>query len=319
MNDLKSYIRSRIPFAVVIVMILAVSWVLCLLYSLPVSPFVHITYMSIAICLIAVAVDLIRYKGRLDDVRRGVISESEIDPKDAIEQEYIDRIATLETALRDANDSANSRYNEMVDYYTIWAHQIKTPISALSLTAQNIEDDDLRESLMTQIVRIEDYADMVMGYIRLDSETSDLVFAKQSVENIVRQELKKQRSAIVAKGLGLDFNGGEHEAVTDARWLGFAVGQVLSNSIKYSAQGKITILCDDDRITIRDEGMGIAPEDLPRVFEKGYTGYNGRGDKKSTGIGLYLVRRTMDLLGGDIRIDSEVGKGTEVTLYLTKA
>ena len=319
MNDLKSYIRSRIPFAVVIVMILAVSWVLCLLYSLPVSPFVHITYMSIAICLIAVAVDLIRYKGRLDDVRRGVISESEIDPKDAIEQEYIDRIATLETALRDANDSANSRYNEMVDYYTIWAHQIKTPISALSLTAQNIEDDDLRESLMTQIVRIEDYADMVMGYIRLDSETSDLVFAKQSVENIVRQELKKQRSAIVAKGLGLDFNGGEHEAVTDARWLGFAVGQVLSNSIKYSSQGKITILCDDDRIIIKDEGMGIAPEDLPRVFEKGYTGYNGRGDKKSTGIGLYLVRRTMDLLGGDIRIDSEVGKGTEVTLYLTKA
>ena len=102
------------------------------------------------------------------------------------------------------------------------------------------------------------------------------------------------------------------------RWLGFAIGQVLSNSIKYTSKGKITIICDNESVVIADEGIGIASEDLPRVFEKGYTGYNGRGDKKSTGIGLYLVKRTMDLLGGDIKIDSDVGKGTKVTLYLTK-
>ena len=304
MSDLPSYIKYRLPVTCIYAVLLICAWVLCWLYELPATPVVNLTYLSLALCLICAIVDFIRYRAKLNELRRGVGESTEILPENAVEAEYINKSA--------------SKYNEMVDYYTIWAHQIKTPISALSLTAQNIDDDDLRESLMTQIVRIEDYADMVMGYIRLDSESNDLVFAKQSVENIVRQEVKKQRPAIVAKGLSLDFQGGEHEAVTDARWLGFAVGQVLGNSIKYTSKGKITITCDCESIVIEDEGMGIAAEDLPRVFEKGYTGYNGRGDKKSTGIGLYLVKRTMDLLGGDIKIESEVGKGTKVTLYLTK-
>lgn len=318
MSDLLSYIRYRLPIAGAYAIFLVCAWVLRFLYDLPVSAVVHLTYLSVALCLICAAVDFIRYREKLREIRRGVGESADISEDNAIEAEYVRQIKDLRRELRDSGDRSAGRYNEMVDYYTIWAHQIKTPISALSLTAQNIDDDDLRESLMTQIVRIEDYADMVMGYIRLDSDSNDLVFAKQSVEDIVRQEVKKQRPAIVAKGLSLDFAGGEHEALTDSRWLGFAVGQVLSNSIKYTSKGKISIICDSDRIAIEDEGMGIAAEDLPRVYEKGYTGYNGRGDKKSTGIGLYLVKRTMEMLQGDIDIESEVGKGTKVTLYLTK-
>ncbi len=318
MSDLLSYIRYRLPIAGVYAIFLVCAWVLRFLYDLPVSVVVHLTYLSVALCLICAAVDFMRYREKLREIRRGVGESADISEDNAIEAEYVRQIKDLRRELRDSGDRSAGRYNEMVDYYTIWAHQIKTPISALSLTAQNIDDDDLRESLMTQIVRIEDYADMVMGYIRLDSDSNDLVFAKQSVEDIVRQEVKKQRPAIVAKGLSLDFAGGEHETLTDSRWLGFAVGQVLSNSIKYTSKGKISIICDSDRIVIEDEGMGIAAEDLPRVYEKGYTGYNGRGDKKSTGIGLYLVKRTMEMLQGDIDIESEVGKGTKVTLYLTK-
>ncbi|MCR5529567.1 MAG: sensor histidine kinase [Saccharofermentans sp.] len=318
MSDLLSYIRYRLPVAGVYAVFLICAWVLCFLYELPVNPFVNLTYLSLSLCLVCAAVDLIKYKAKLGELRRGVGESSEISADNALEEEYLKQIKDIRRELRDSGDRSAARYNEMVEYYTIWAHQIKTPISALSLTAQNIDDDALRESLMTQIVRIEDYADMVMGYIRLGSESNDLVFDKQCIEDIVRQEIKKQRPAIVAKGLSLDFQGGEHEAVTDMRWLGFAIGQVLSNSIKYTSKGKITIICDNESVVIADEGIGIASEDLPRVFEKGYTGYNGRGDKKSTGIGLYLVKRTMDLLGGDIKIDSEVGKGTKVTLYLTK-
>ncbi len=318
MSDLPSYIRYRLPIAGIYAIFLVCAWLLRFLYDLPVSPMVHLTYLSVALCLICAVADYLRYKAKLAEIRRGVGESADITEDNALEAEYIRQIKELRRELRDSGDRSAGRYNEMVDYYTIWAHQIKTPISALSLTAQNIDDDDLRESLMTQIVRIEDYADMVMGYIRLDSESNDLVFARQSVEDIVRQEVKKQRPAIVAKGLSLDFAGGEHEALTDSRWLGFAVGQVLSNSIKYTGKGKIRIVCDDDRVVIEDEGMGIAAEDLPRVYEKGYTGYNGRGDKKSTGIGLYLVKRTMEMLRGDIDIESEVGKGTKVTLYLTK-
>ncbi len=318
MSDLKAYIRYRLPVAGVLTIFPICAWGLCYLYELPVNPFVHLTYLSAALALVFVVVDFIKYRNKLSEIKRGVDEDTKIIGADAIEEEYIRQITDLRRELRDTGDQFACKYNEMVDYYTIWAHQIKTPISALSLTAQNIDDDDLRESLMTQIVRVENYADMVMGYIRLDSETNDLVFTRQSVENIVRQEIKKQRSAIVAKGLTLDFRGGEHEAVTDSRWLGFAVGQVLSNSIKYTSKGKITVTCDSEKIVIEDEGMGIAAEDLPRVFEKGYTGYNGRGDKKSTGIGLYLVKRTMDMLRGDISIESEVSKGTKVTLYLTK-
>ena len=313
-----SYIRYRLPVACIYTILLVCAWVLRSLYELPVNPLVNFTYLTLSLCLVCAIVDFIKYKAKLNELRRGVGESTDLVPENAIEAEYIKQIKDLRRELRDSGDKSASKYNEMVDYYTIWAHQIKTPISALSLTAQNIDNDDLRESLMTQIVRVEDYADMVMGYIRLDSESNDLVFAKQCVEDIVRQEIKKQRPAILAKGLSLDFRGDRHEAVTDSRWLGFAVGQVLGNSIKYTSKGKITITCDSESVVIEDEGMGIAKEDLPRVFEKGYTGYNGRGDKKSTGIGLYLVKRTMELLGGDIKIESEVGKGTKVTLYLTK-
>ena len=318
MSDVKGYLKSRAPFALMVLLILAIAGILALLYEIPNGPFIHLAYVTLGLCGIFGAADFALYMKRLGDVRRELASGQSPSVKGEFEKALAGRIGELETELRDSTDASSARYNEMVDYYTIWAHQIKTPISALSLTAQNIEEDELRESLMTQIVRIEDYADMVMGYIRLDSESSDLVFKEQIIEDIVRREIKKQRSAILAKGLTLTFNGGENTAVTDSRWLGFAVGQVLSNSIKYTPAGKITINCSKDKILIEDDGIGIAPEDLPRVFEKGYTGYNGRSDKKSTGIGLYLVKRTMELIGGDIGIESEMGKGTKVTLYLTK-
>lgn len=229
----------------------------------------------------------------------------------------MDIIEDVEIKARLDKDKSISEYNDMVEYYTVWAHQIKTPIAALSLTVQNIEDDSLRQILQSELVRTEEYADMVMGYIRLQSSDSDFVFENIEINDVVRQEIRRMRTMFMSKKLGVSFDPDSSDgikAVTDKRWISFALGQVLTNAIKYSSEGVISINVTNDYIEVKDQGIGIAQEDLPRIFEKGYTGYNGRSDKKSTGIGLYLVKKAMTSIGGDIEVSSQLGEGTTVKL-----
>jgi len=208
------------------------------------------------------------------------------------------------------------QYNAMLDYYTMWVHQIKTPISALSLIIQNMEDQETASRLRSQLIHVENYADMALNYLRLGSESNDLQFSTVNVDDVVRSEIRRAMTMFTTKGLSVDFAASGVEVSTDKKWLGFIVGQLISNAIKYQKTGTIHFYGDKEArsITIEDEGIGIAKEDLPRIFEKGYTGYNGHNEKKSTGLGLYLVKKAADLISAQVLFDSEVGKGTKVTI-----
>jgi len=214
-------------------------------------------------------------------------------------------------ARQEARDAR--QYQELLEYFTLWAHQIKTPIASMQVTLQN-EDSELSRRLRSDVRHIESYVEMVMTYLRLGDGSSDYCFRQHDLDDILRPAARKFAGDFIGKKLTLHYEPVNTTVVTDDKWLSFVVEQVLSNAVKYTAQGGVWITWECDTLSIRDSGMGIAPEDLPRIFEKGYTGFNGRQDKRASGIGLYLCKKICDRLGHTIAVHSEVGEGTTVSL-----
>ena len=238
-------------------------------------------------------------------------------PKDDIEQKYQDIIENINIYRKDIESKDMRARQEMIEYYSMWVHQIKTPIAAMKLLLQ-VNDFELKDDIEEELLRIEQYADMALQYQRINSDTNDFVLKKVELDGVVRDSIRKYAKIIIRKKLSINYKGTDISIVSDEKWLDFVIGQILSNAVKYSKKGEIEITCTRENdiiyLTISDEGMGISKEDIPLVFEKGYTGYNGRSDKYSTGIGLYLCKQVLNKLSHSIRIESEVGKGTSVII-----
>ena len=238
-------------------------------------------------------------------------------PADTVtEADYRELIRLLIERERRLTDEAVKSRGAMIDYYTVWAHQVKTPIASMRLTLQN-EDSDLSRKLQNDLSRIERYADMVMTYLRLDTAATDHVIRECDLDGIVRPAVRKFAGEFIAKKLKLTYTPLDTTVLTDEKWLAFAVEQIISNAVKYTPEGGVSICLEAPKtLCIRDTGIGIAPEDLPRIFENGFTGLNGRADKRASGIGLYLCKRVCDRLGHRIRIESSPGSGTAVRIDL---
>ena len=225
-------------------------------------------------------------------------------------------VETLRRELCRQETARAARWEDMTAYYTAWVHQIKTPIAAMRLTLQG-EDTPAARRLMTELGRVEQYVDMALTYLRLEEGGSDYVIRTCAVDDVVRAAVRRFAGEFIDRRIALDYTPVEWETVTDGKWLTFVVEQLLSNALKYTGQdGTVRIYREGDDLCIRDSGMGIAPEDLPRVFDMGYTGQNGRLDRRSSGIGLYLCRRICRNLRHEIRIESVPGVGTTVRLTL---
>lgn len=233
-----------------------------------------------------------------------------------IEEDYQHLIQRLVRENRQRQAAADSMLEDLTSYYTLWVHQIKTPIAAMDLLLQ--AGPDRATEMEIELQKIAQHVDMVLQYLRLDSTAKDLVLQRCQLDAVVRQTVRKYAKLFILKKIQLVFQETKWEVLSDEKWLCFLLEQLLSNALKYTPEGgKISIFLEGEtNLVIADTGIGIAPEDLPRVFEKGFTGNNGRMDKKATGIGLYLRRRVTNLLGHTISIASEPGVGTQVRLGL---
>ena len=227
--------------------------------------------------------------------------------------DYVNIIRALQEETDRLETDMNVRYNDMTDYYAAWAHQIKTPIASMRLNLQDKDDPD-SHALQDDLMRIEQYVDMVMAFLRTETPGNDLVFMSFDSDKIIRECVRKLSSQFIRKHIRLIYEPTHMSILSDEKWLSFVVEQILSNAVKYTMQGSVTIQCEDDRIMITDTGIGIEPEDLPRVFERNYTGYNGRSCKKASGIGLYLCKRICTKLGHTITIASNPKEGTTVCI-----
>ena len=278
--------------------------------------------LSTALALLLALPDLRRFALRhrqLSDALKSIrVSDEQLPPpENLIEEDYRQLIRALGEEKQRQASAMDLRMSDMQDYFTLWAHQIKTPIAAMRLILQTKPENSAGE-IEGELFRVEQYVEMVLNYLRLDSDSTDFVFRTCALDDIIRQCVRKYAKQFIRKRIRLEYEGTALQVLTDEKWLCFVIEQILSNALKYTSAGSIRIFTQGETLVIADTGMGIAPEDLPRVFEKGYTGYNGRTDKKATGIGLYLCKRILNRLGHEISISAQVGKGTRVSIDLSR-
>lgn len=322
MRQLFEYLKKMKVILIWVLVFLAVLILVSYLYGVPAAPVLYTVQIMLVFGAAAFCVGFFRYRKKCRLL--GKISEDPTyqeyfpEPADVVELRYQEILQKMKEKVARQQMQNSADYREMIEYYTMWAHQIKTPIAAMRLLLQQEESDRNRE-LLTELFKIEQYVLMVLQYLRLESESNDLVLERQSLDPVIRQAVRKYAPLFIRKKLALVYQPVNVEVLTDEKWLEFVLEQVLSNAIKYTRQGSVAIYMDDSEentLVIADTGIGIAAEDIPRIFEKGYTGYNGRYDKRSTGIGLYLCRKVLSRLSHTIRIESEVGTGTRVYINL---
>lgn len=237
-------------------------------------------------------------------------------PESRTEEDYQELVCAVQERLRNEKEAQEEARKDMEDYYAMWVHQIKAPIAVMNVLLQQADTAENRE-LRAELFRVEQYADMALSYVRLGEGASDLVIQEYGLDGIIRKAVRKYAGQFIRKKIRLIYEGTDIRVLTDEKWLTFIIEQLLSNAVKYTSKGSVTITVDaGKKMTVTDTGIGIAPEDLPRIFEKGYTGYNGRMDKKSTGIGLYLCRMAAERLGHKLTAVSEPGRGSSFMIDL---
>ena len=322
MEILKSYLKKNTKIYVLFVVFIAIFFFMFYLYNLPLEALIYTGSLCFLAGLIGNVMDFINYRKsykKLKFLEKNIINDREDLPKSLdIRIDYYHKIIEkLYEELEKLTQENRQKNTDMVDYYSMWVHQIKTPIAAMNFLLDNEEVD--QKNLQQELFKIERYVEMVLTYIRLDSTSSDYVITKINLDEVVKDSVKKYATIFINKKIKLNYVSHETKVISDKKWLGFAFEQILGNSVKYSSVGgEIAIETYENKLVIEDNGMGIKEEDLPRIFEKGFTGFNGRYEKKSSGLGLYLCKKTLDKLGHHIEISSKVGEGTRIEITFPK-
>ena len=328
-----SFLKVRKVSIIIFTGIVVIFGILFYLYDIPKDAIIYGCQLSIVWGVLWIVADFLKYYKRhklLSINRKQFIDDAEELPEyiDIIECDYQELAKELYEAKQELISENRIARKEMLDYYGMWVHQIKTPIAAMDILLQNTEqvlyqldEASIQESMpisdmKMELFKIEQYVEMALNYLRVEDISSDLSFKKYAVDDMVRQVIRKYSKIFISKKIKVDFKPTEAYVVTDEKWFVFVLEQIISNALKYTKQGEVSIYKREKTLVIADTGIGIPSEDLPRIFEKGFTGYNGRENKKSTGIGLYLCKNIMDKLQWNITADSEVGAGTKI--YLTK-
>ena len=322
MEILKSYLKKNIKVYILFVVFIAIFFIMFYLYNLPLEALIYTGSFCFLASVIASFSDFVNYREsykKLKFLEKNILNDLEDLPKSLdIRIDYYHKIIEkLYEELEKLTQENRQKNTDMVDYYSMWVHQIKTPIAAMNFLLDNEEVD--QKILQQELFKIERYVEMVLTYIRLDSISSDYVITKINLDEVVKESVKKYATIFINKKIKLNYVSHETMVISDKKWLSFAFEQILGNSVKYSsAGGEITIETYENKLVIEDNGIGIKEEDLPRIFEKGFTGFNGRYEKKSSGLGLYLCKKTLDKLGHHIEISSKVGEGTRIEITFPK-
>ena len=297
--------------------------VVFLLYRCSLEPLVYASVLCLGLGLVFLLTGFFRWNSRMKELSLLSVQLDEKVlplpvPHTAAEESYQSLLRSLSLTRMEERRAQEQKISEMLDFYTLWVHQIKTPIAAMRLLLQSDEKNALASPLQGELTRIEGYAEMVLSYLRLQSETTDYLFKKVELDPLIRGTIRRFARLFIGGRLSVSFEGTGLLVVTDEKWISIVLEQVISNAVKYTPPGGTVSItaaaAGDHTLSIADTGIGIRPEDLPRVFERGYTGFNGHDEHHSSGLGLYLCRTIMSGLGGTIDIESAPGKGTTVNL-----
>lgn len=318
---MKTYIKDHYRYYLVYLVMIFLFDLILLLCDVSISLLYYPTCLCLFFVIVYFGYDYYKYSNKVKALKYAlhldhIYLENIPTPENALEDSYYSLIEKIIQANSVLNNQKDTSYHDLSDYMTLWVHQIKTPIAGLRLL---IQSGDLSPRLLSmQVLRIEQYVDMMMYYVKMGHMNQDLKIGHYKIGDIVNEVVKKQSLFFIHKKISLQLEELDEEIVTDEKWTSFIIEQILSNALKYTKEGSIHICMKNQTLYIKDTGIGIKKEDLPRVFEKGFTGTNGRIDKKASGLGLYLVKNICDTLGCPIHIESEVNQGTTVSICFEK-
>lgn len=321
MSLFKSYLKYRAPAIAAYVTAMAVCFALMPLYRVAEAG-LYIFILTSFLLGLGGYFDYRRFETKMSKLDRLVrdpslfkdfIGEEKLDP---VEERIFDAMNSLDSSCRRETEAAENTRRLMWDYFTAWAHNIKTPIAAmyLLLEREEIRKKEVRE----QLFKTEQYVDLAMAYARADSPTNDFLLRRFPLDEVIHRAVKKHAPIFIGKDISVDLPPTGLNVLSDEKWLGFVLEQLISNAVKYTPPGGRVRVYSPEKyiISVSDTGPGVPPEDLPRIWERGYTGYNGHGESHSSGIGLYLSGRILSLLGHTFSASSPPGGGLTVSIDL---
>lgn len=291
------------------------------LYDIYFSPFLYSSLIAVVFLIIFIVSDWfkeVRRKNEREFIKNSIITDySGLPEADTeLEADYQEMIIKLGRELERLNDEYYEEKSDAEDYYTAWVHQIKNPIAVMKMKLS--EDTPENRELSAELFRIEQYVDMALHYIRLGSEYTDLHIEEYSLDELIKESIRKYAPLFVGKKLTLDYTPADVTVVTDRKWFSCILDQFISNAVKYTSAGSVSIFVNEGELHIKDTGLGIEKQDLPRIFQKGYTGNNGRIGQKSSGLGLYLAKKAADLISVKIRAVSVPSEGSDFIIDFRK-
>lgn len=306
----KYYLRSRKLLCSLLFIFYSLLFIFSYLFE---DERIVLQYVMILLLLTSLIGLILDFVKQYQNFRHAVLY-GESDAYTPLEALLTSKIRTLEKDKKELKIQHQEKQSDLLDYYTLWVHQIKTPIAASKLLVQDLQEQMLKNQLEQELFKIDSYTNLVLQYLRLESFHDDLVVEKENIEDLVKEVVKKYALFFIQQGLSLNLHDLNHTVITDKKWFLVILEQVLSNSLKYTKQGSIEIFFQEDTLYMKDTGLGIQNSDLLRVFERGFSGYNGRLTHQSSGLGLYLSKKIADKLGHELHLHSVVGEGTTVMI-----
>ena len=296
MDKFKNYISKILPVTVTTIFILSIFWVVFLLMNLEFESY----FLAFEIIVFFYIIYL---------VFMAFLNKKEEKLKSQIQE--------LEEANLNLRNDFLAKEKELQEYFLIWIHQIKTPITAGKLICDSDIENENVKNIKKELIYIEDYTNMALSYLKMANHNTDMDISLVNLDDIIRPLIKKYAILFISNNIKLEYKKLNVKVITDSKWCMVVIEQLLSNAIKYTKNGIVSISFNkkENYLEIKDNGIGIKDSDLPKIFDKGYSGFNGRQNQKSTGIGLFLVKQILDKLGQKVKLESKLGEGTSVKVY----
>ena len=296
MDKFKNYISKILPITVTTFFILLVFWVVFLLMNLSFES--YFLAFEIIVFFYLVYLVFMAFLNKKEEKLKNQIQELE------------------EDNLNLRNDFL-AKEKELQEYFLIWIHQIKTPITAGKLICDSDIENENVKNIKKELIYIEDYTNMALSYLKMANHNTDMDISLVNLDDIIRPLIKKYAILFISNNIKLEYKKLNVKVITDSKWCMVVIEQLLSNAIKYTKNGIVSITFSEKEnyLEIKDNGIGIKDSDLPKIFDKGYSGFNGRQNQKSTGIGLFLVKQILDKLGQKVKLESKLDEGTSVKVY----
>ncbi|MGU8586532.1 ATP-binding protein [Clostridium perfringens] len=328
--NLRDFIKERIVFIIINSLILLFTAILLMVLKVDSFAILFIVIINGAGILIYHIFDYLRKKQYYNEIKENMES---LDKKYLISEVIEEGTFTESKLIYDVICKSNKAMNDEIgefkrgindyrEYIELWVHEIKTPIATCKLLIENNESP-LTESIGEEVCKLENYIDQALFYTRSNTLEKDYIIKEMILSSCVNKVLNNNADSLIKKRVKISLGDLEKRVYSDSKWIEFILGQIISNSIKYmnKEHKELNIYCSESSkyviLNIEDNGAGISEKDLSRVFDKGFTGENGRKFGKSTGIGLYLCKKLCKKLGLDITLISEEGKFTRVSIIFS--